>query len=222
MELLISLAILVFIWWLSHKYFAFALLDSKSPEAEPSQFSILASSLLFTLVYVISIGFKDSQPKMSADFTMVGAGLLLAPAIAPPFFLDKKGRSSYLEHWKAKIHGWISGQAMLKIIAVFLFICCSIFDISWVYITCGVAAFLLVAKGASCMQNDAARSENILLQQLTVRWANRISGAVICFALLWALYPYTLSGMVEVKPSSWSAFAGLGIGAVLLQFVVPK
>lgn len=208
---------------MSATYFRLALQDHRLPSRPPSWWSVARSSLIFTVLSGAAIGSQTSDPKQAATLASICLGLIVAPALAPPFFVDKEVEPSRLRRWTIAADSMATAFIQHKVVAAVVFVVCLLLSPGlWYWIVGLIAGLLLVGKFSKMVEVESGGPGMPLLPSAMRRGMKRMFLATLSFSILWGFAPYAVLSHVPVGPESWSAFAGLGLGVLLTFASSPK
>ena len=214
-----SFAILSLSYVVAIVYFRYALLDHRYPTKSPTGLSVARHSLVLSLVSRMALGVLQSDPFLAGKLASVSVGLLAAPAIAPPIYVDKFIEPSFVGRLRVSVYGTATAWLPQKFIALLVFSICALLAIdAWYIVMALVTGFLLQLKSGALAVAEAGGEGSAIPPAILKRWLLKLLVALLCFSLLWAYCPYIVLSQLTAAPESWFAFAGLGIGALLSIF----
>lgn len=212
MAIVFGIALLAALYLLGSHYFDFALLDAHEHARAP-RWLVRGYACLLVVLTLMASRATDLDIEVASNALMVATGLLFGPALAPPFRPNPIRHPTWGERVKMSLQGLASGFALKKACAFIVFGAALLVGTEWwIFLSFGIAAMMLVAKSSLLVytrDQEATGAERLP----SGGWA------IVCFVLLVALVPYTLSAETPFEPASWAGFVGLGLGALLPDLI---
>lgn len=214
MAIIFSVLLVVALYLLASRYFDFAFVDTHKA-SRPPRWLVRGYACLLVVLVLIASRTVDVSTETASNALMTATGLLFGPALAPPFRSDPARHPTWTERLRMALRGMASGAIVKKVFAFVLFAISLLIGVEWwIFLAFGIASVMLYSKTMFLVSTRQARQEGEHATKMpSGGWA------IVCFVLLVALVPYTLSAEIPLEPASWAGFVGLGLSALLPDLI---